>query len=428
MSIFGSFYSAISGLNTNSQSMSVIGDNLANMNTIGFKRSRASFQDLMAYPVIGVGTESYVGRGSMVQSVDQVMTQGSFVGTGNGLDLAIQGNGFFIVKDGANNDQTNYFTRAGQFSVDKNGYMVNGSGLRLQGYMADNSGDISSVLGDMNLNRSNSPANATTTIDMTANVNSEEDPIATGFDINDPENTSHFNTSVTVYDSLGAAHDVTVYFTKTADGTWDYNAVVSADDSASGVAEIQGSGTLNFDNEGRLTQVTTTQNQYSFSGGSVANQAITFDFGDPTADGGTGLSGLTQFASTSSVTYQGQDGYTTGDLTSVLVDSDGIITGTFSNGENLVLGQVGMADFAGTGLKRMGGNLWKETTQSGEALIGAANSGTRGAINSSTLEQSNVDMAEEFVDMIVAQRGYQANSRTITTADALLQEALQIKR
>jgi len=427
MSIFGSFYSAISGLNTNSQAMGIIGDNLANMNTIGFKKSRANFQDLMAYSVTGVGSESYVGRGAMVQNVEQVMSQGSFVGTGNGLDLAIQGNGFFVVNGESGGQQSNFYTRAGQFHVDNDGYMVNGSGLRLQGYLANNSGDISSTLTDMNLMAASSPAKATEDIELTLNLDSTDTSVA-AFDIADRENTSHFNTSITTYDSLGAPHDVQVYFTKTADGNWDWNAVIEAEDSASGLAEIQGSGSLTFDNEGRLTDVTTTTNSFSFSGGSAPNQAIAFDFGDPTSTGGTGLSGTTQFASSSSVSYQGQDGYSTGDLQTVVIDQDGIASGTFTNGQKRVMGQIAMADFKGTGLRRMGGNLWQETTSSGEALIGSANTGTRGAINSSTLEQSNVDMAAEFVDMIVAQRGYQANSRTITTADSLFQEALQMKR
>jgi len=221
---------------------------------------------------------------------------------------------------------------------------------------------------------------------------------------------------------------VEMYYTKTADGSWSWNAVVDAADSASGATEVQGSGALTFDTDGKLVTATTTANSFSFTGGSAANQALSFDFGDPTADGGSGLSGTTQFASASAVTFQSQDGYSTGDLQNVVVDQDGIITGTFTNGQSRDLGQVAMADFKGSGLNRMGGNLWQATTSSGDPLIGVANSGTRGGINASTLEQSNVDLASEFVDMIVAQRGYQANSRTITTADELFQEALRIKR
>ncbi len=427
MSIYGSLYTGISGLNSNGMTMSVISDNIANMNTVGFKRSRASFQDIMAYPVIGVGTESYVGRGNMLSKVDNEMTQGSLQNTGNGLDLAIQGNGFFVVRGVQAGQDANFYSRAGQFHVDNEGYMVNLNNMRLQGYAADASGDISTVLGDLQFKDSTSPVSATSTVDLSVNLDAEAEAIPAGFDVADPENTSHFSTTITVYDSLGAARDVAAYFTKTADGSWSWNAVVDASDSASGNTEIQASGTLAFDTDGKLVTVTTASNSFNFDG-ATANQAIEFDFGDPISDGGSGLIGSTQFASSSTVTSQGQDGYPAGDLQTVLIDEEGMIVGTFTNGQRRTMGQIALADFRGNGLRRMGGNLWQATTESGDALIGAPSSGTRGGISSSLLEQSNVDLASEFVDMIVAQRGYQANSRTITTADQLLQEALQMKR
>ena len=435
MSLYGSLYTAISGLSVNGMAMSVIGDNIANMNTIGFKRGRANFQDMMAFPVIGVGTESLVGRGAMLQSVSQEMSQGSFVNTGNGLDLAIQGEGFFAVKGTVSGQSSLFYSRAGQFHVDKDGYMVNAAGLKLQGYMADAAGKVSTSVSDLFFKNASSPANATNKVDLFANLDSGATAITGGFNAGTPptdtaaEATSNFNTSITVYDSLGAARDIRVYFTKTAAGQWSWNAMVAGKDSASGNAEIQASGTMTFDTDGKMVSATPSPSTGSFNfANATASQAVALNFGDPTSGGGTGLAGMTQFSGNSAVTYQSQNGNPPGDLQTVVIDDSGLITGSFSNGQKRRLGQVALANFQGQGLRRMGGNLWQESTESGKATIGAANSGSRGSISSSVLEQANVDLSQEFVDMIVAQRAYQANSRTVTTADSLMQEALNMKR
>ncbi len=432
MSLYGSLYSAITGLNTNGVSMSIIGDNLANINTIGYKRARASFQDMMAYPVIGAGRDSLVGRGAMLEDVEQLFNQGSFMNTGNGLDLAINGNGFFIVNGNVGGQETNFFTRDGQFHVDKDGYMTTMSGLRLQGYMADAAGNIGSTLGDIQFNGSTSPVSPTTEVSLTANLNFEDEAIVGGFDPTDPDGTSNFSTSISVYDALGGSHNMTVYFSKsdTNPNQWAFNAML--EDGTTAVA----SGTINFTDDGKLLNYSPSSFNLALPG-PAGGQNISFDFGDPmdidgdgTADaaGGTGLLGITNFASTSNLISQSQDGYPPGDLFSLNIDEDGLIVGSFTNGQKRTLGSLALADFNGAGLRRMGSNLWQSTTQSGEPNIGFASTGTRGAINSSVLEQSNVDMASEFVNMIVAQRGYQANSRTITTADQLMQEAINMKR
>lgn len=435
MSLYGSLYTAISGLSVNGMAMSVIGDNIANMNTIGYKRARANFQDMMAFPVIGIGTESLIGRGATLQGVSQEMTQGSFVNTGNGLDLAIQGEGFFAVKGTVSGQSSLFYSRAGQFHVDKDGYMVNAAGLKLQGYMADAAGNVSTSVSDLYFKNAASPANATKAVDLFANLDSGATAIPGGFNAGTPftdtaaEATSNFNTSITVYDSLGAARDIRVYFTKTAAGQWSWNAVVSGKDSASGNTEVQASGTLSFDTDGKLVSTTPSPTTGSFNfANATANQSVSLNFGDPTSGGGTGLAGMTQFSGNSAVTYQSQDGNPPGDLQTVVIDDAGMITGSFSNGQKRRMGQVALANFQGQGLKRMGGNLWQESTESGKATIGAANTGSRGSISSSVLEQANVDLSQEFVDMIVAQRAYQANSRTVTTADSLMQEALNMKR
>lgn len=436
MSLFGAFYSGISGLNSNGLSMSVISDNLANMNTVGFKRSRANFQDLMSFPVIGVGTESYVGRGAVLSKVEQQMTQGSFISTGNGLDMAVQGNGFFVVNGDFQGQQgENFYSRAGQFHVDKDGYLVNLNSMRLQGYLPTGSGAIGTSLTDMQLKDSISPALATNSVEMAMNLNSQSpvvDRVATPFDATDAD-TYQYQNSVTVYDSLGVAQDVEIFFTKTAEGpdpvgaTWEFHAMI---DDGTGTLVEQGTGQLSFNTDGALQTVLPNPMEISFDfpGGATQGQTIAFDFGDPISDGGTGLDGTTGYGADFGISFKSQNGYPTGDLQTVVVDENGMITGTFTNGQRRSVGQIALADFRGVGLRRMGSNLWQETNATGQALIGAANSGTRGGIASSVLEQSNVDLAEEFVDMIVAQRGYQANSRTITTADQLLQETLNLKR
>jgi len=427
MSLSGSLYSAVAGLNVNSMAMSVIGDNIANMNTIGYKRSRACFQDLMAYPVIAVGSESYVGRGSVLQDIGQDMTQGSFANTGNGLDLAITGSGFFVVKGKIGGTEANYYTRAGQFQVSKDGYLENLTGLRVQGYMIGSDGTASQNLTDLEFRSATSPVKATGKITLDLNLSSSATTPTAAWDLQDPANTSNFSTTITVYDTLGAAHDVNVYFRKTANNTWDYHAVVDKTQTTSGLNEELGTGTLSFNSDGKLDTISSSGPfAYTFPGSGA--QSLSFDFGDALSSGGTGLAGLTQFASASSVNSQGQDGFPAGTLQSIVVDTNGLITGTFTNGQRRDLGQIALADFRGNGLRRMGSNLWQETTESGQPVIGAANTGTRGGLASSALEQANVDLSSEFVDMIMAQRAFQANSRTITTSDQLIQEVISLKR
>lgn len=421
MSLYGSMYSGVSGLHVNGMAISVIGDNIANVNTIGFKKGRASFQDMMAYAVAGIGNGGQIGRGAKVGSVESLFLQGSFVNTGNGLDLAINGKGMFVMNGTVGGQTGNFFTRDGQFQVDKDGFLVNGRGLRVQGYTADALENIDPQLGDLQFNALASPVNATGEATFSLNLDASEEIIAGGFDPADPSATSNFTTTITVHDSLGGSHDMEVYFTKTADNTWNWNAM------ADGTGVVSASGQLTFDTDGRLQTSVTNQSNFNFDG-ATPNQAIEFDFGDAIADGGTGLLGTTQFSAASSMNSQGQDGYPPGDLQTLTVDDQGMITGTFTNGQRRVLGQAALATFNNYNLKRMGGNLWGETTQSGEPSYGTAGTGSRGDISSATLEQSNVDLAAEFVSMITSQRGFQANSRTITTADQMLQEVIAIKR
>lgn len=427
--MLNSLFTAISGLNANGTALSVTSDNVANMNTHGFKSSRTSFGDILSQ---SLGT-SQIGRGVNVNAVTPMFTQGSFENTANVLDMAVEGDGLFIVND-ANGT---FYTRAGQFTLDQQGYVVNPEGLRLQGYLASSSGAVSSSLGDINLSTLNSSPNATDTVTISANLDSRE-TIPAAFDVTDPDATSSFSSAITVYDSLGNDHIVNLYFRKDSEAatgnTWEWFAVVNAGDSLSGSTEIQAQGTLDFDNNGALnTESAITyplgSGGFDFTGGAADGQVIDFDFGTSIAEGGTGLGGTTQFGSISAIIIQNQDGYASGSLRSMTIAQDGTITGIFTNGQTRSVGQVALAKFiAPTELTKMGKNLFAESYESGQPIISVPGASGTGQILANTLELSNVDIAEEFVKMILYQRGFQANSRIVSTSDELMAELVNLKR
>jgi flagellar hook protein FlgE len=423
-----SLFTGISGMNANGTALSVIGDNIANMNTIGFKASRVTFGDVLSQTLTSGTNNSQVGRGVLMSGVSPIFTQGSFESTGNALDMALDGDGFFIVKDSSGT----FYTRAGQFTLDKDGYLVNPDGLRVQGYQYTATGQLTGVIDDINVSALTSSTGPTENVIISANVDSRVTPIPTGFDINDIENTSHFSTAVTVYDSLGNSRIITLYFTKVAEdavsgNTWEWNAVVDASDSASGNTEVQANGTLQFDNTGALTSVTSTTGTVSgtsttetfdFGGGAAADQVITITYDN-----------FTQYASESATIFQSQDGFPAGTLKSLSVSQDGVISGIFTNGQIKPVAQLAIAKFmAPTQLTKFGRNLYAESYDSGHAIVGTPNRAGIGRVMSNSLELSNVDLAREFVNMISAQRGFQANSRVITTTDFLLQELVNLVR
>jgi flagellar hook protein FlgE len=436
MSLLTSLSSGASGLSSASSDLSIIGDNIANANTVGFKAERGDFEDELAQSVIG-GTGE-IGLGSQLASVQKIFTQGSLQNTGVPTDLALQGSGFFEVAGTTADGRTGtYLTRAGQFTVDSTGYLVNQNGLRVQGYGADASGTLSSAVGDLQVGNASAAPSATTQISMKANLQADATIPAAAWDPTQASATSNFSSSATVYDSLGKATQVQVYFRRTGSGTWDYHALVDGSTVQGGTAgtpvEIA-TGSLAFDAQGQLQS--TTQGASNFSPLNANPQPLTFNFGDPIASGGTGLAGVTQFSAASVATFVGQDGYGSGQLTSVQVDSTGTIQGVFTNGQTRTLGQVGVARVASPELlQRIGGNLYAVTgdsgnltLDSGQAVMGAAGQGGRAFIASGSLEQSNVDIADQFVQMIAAQRSFEANSKTITTADQLLSELIAMKR
>jgi flagellar hook protein FlgE len=430
MSILSALNTGAGGLEANGLELSVVGDNIANANTVGFKASRAVFQDTLARTVIGANTTE-VGLGTRLQTVQRMVSQGTLATTSRPTDLALQGQGYFAVKGDYNGVDGQFYTRAGQFTVDKDGFMTNLSGLRLQGYTADATGVLGITPGDLRIGNATSPPLATTGLTVRANLQASPPPVA-AFDVANAGETSNFNTSMVVYDSLGEAHQLDVYFRHddANPGNWQWFGVTDGGGQTGGTAgtPVQiASGTMTFGTSGELTAATTTAQ--SFAPLNAAAQTLTFNFGSATGAGGTGLDGVTQFAGPSVATFLSQDGYPSGDLSSMTVDSQGQLVGAFSNGRSRVIGQVAVANFtAEEGLSRMGGNLFQETQASGAVVMGTPGNGGMGSISSGVLEQSNVDMGQEFIRLIAAQRGFQANSKTITTADQLLSELMTLKR
>jgi len=642
-------YAAASGLLAHSEAISVASDNIANVNTIGFKTQRARFEDVLGSTVAGAVDNQASGQGVRLGGVHSLFTQGSLIASRLNTDMAIQGDGFFVLRGAFDGLQDgNFFTRQGQFNIDNEGYLTNYKGLRVQGYTADKNENLRSTLSDLEIpltqivppkettavtlganlqpNGSedfivNTPSSAvlfgtggnlppqnstdyiaggldistlkeqvaetdangdgvvdeaktyhytqTTTIydnaeseagpqahtatlyftqtgdnewqwravvnademeptdaagnpsltttnsdvavdgvldadaqyaiiaggnlsfnadgsiknDSAAEITAlEQDPTlnnflfadtkaeatitfgysssnirqdsgsfgvtatadgSLGFQSTDPETTSHFSTSVTLFDSLGVGHNVNVFFNQTQTGTWEWHALADGAEMASetdptetraGENVVLADGVITFDNNGKLMTESQTNKTFHFYN-TDGTGLVTFDFGEnatPEADGGdggTGLSGLTQFDSTSSVSSITQDGYASGALAGIKVNLDGKITGTFTNGERRVLASVALARFVNNdGLIRRDAGHYTESPDSGQALIGQAGTGGRGSIIGNNLEQSTVELASEFVSVISFQRGFQANSRSITTADQLLQEAVNLKR
>ncbi len=417
-----SLFTGVAGVNANMSALSVVGNNIANSNTVGFKSGDVTFGDVMNN---SVASGLQIGLGVTVEDVNTDFSQGVFETSTNGLDMAIDGEGFFIVQDGAGT--TNY-TRSGEFHLDKNGNLITAQGNNVQGY-AISSTATSSTLADVSLNFSAIAPQTTSTASITANLNSSSS-IQT-FALATPSATSAFNTSITVYDSLGNNHLITLYFTKTASNTWVVNGVVPAADATSAADTIAYTQVLTFTTSGALdTEPATTVNDFDFSGGPAQTQTIAFNFGDSiTTDSGTGLLGTTQYGTTSAVTSQSQNGYSSGSLQRISIDSTGIVTGIFSNGSTSNVAQIAIATFPNTnGLGLAGKSLYIETNDSGQPLTGTAGSSGRGKIKSSALELSNVDLAAEFVKMITFQRGFQANSRVITMSDEVMNELVNIKR
>ncbi|MEW6719473.1 MAG: flagellar hook protein FlgE [Thermodesulfobacteriota bacterium] len=424
-----SLQTAVSGMNASGTELSVIADNIANMNTVGYKKSNVSFGDVLSASVTGVAGAAQVGRGVYVQEVSPLFTQGSLETSENSLDMAIDGDGFFVVSENG----ANYYTRAGSFSIDQDGYIVTPADLRLQGYVADAVGNLTGTIGDLRLIATQSPANPTGDAAISVNLDGRAAVQTSAFTLDengdgiadDPANYNS-STTLTMYDSQGGPHQVTLYYAKTAANTWQAHYVygdpanagelIEANDGAATPAAVV--TTLAFDTAGNLTSATSTNPQFDFGGGVTQNQVIDFDH-----------TASMQYSSEFAVLAIDQDGYASGALESLTISGAGEMTGIFTNGQTRLIGQIALAKFnAPTELVKLGGNLYGESTDSGQPVVSAPGTSGLGDIASNTLELSNVDLAQEFVNMISAQRGFQANSRIITTTDELLAEVVNLKR
>lgn len=440
MALFTTLGTGASGLGVSSEFLGVIGDNIANINTTGYKSSRATFADMLPKVIGGMDVPGTMGRGAMLQGVATQFGQGSLQATGSSLDMAITGRGFFQVADG----HEMFYSRDGSFHLDQDGDLVNGAGLNVQGYQVVDD-VVTSTLGDVQFDLTPVAQNETTEIELTANLSAEADfsttPLAAwigtgtldgttgGETIANLSNQADFSTSVTTYDSLGVPHDVVYMFERSDADTWEYTAVIDGgevDDGAGGTLDKGyaleiASGTLEFDTDGELTTHTQTPTATAWNFIGADSFEVDFQLGrDATGietDGEVRMSD-----SESSVTAVSQDGYTIGNLLEVQVDADGIITGQYSNGEEKVLGQVALAIFPSeSGLQRIGGNLFRQTLHSGLAAMGKPDEGGRGVVTGYAVERSNVELEEEFVSMIQAQRTYQANAGVVRNANDALQ-------
>ena len=433
MSLLSALYTGVSGLQSFGDSLQVIGDNIANVNTVAFKSSRAEFSDLLSQSINASSGNSQMGRGVSIETVSPNFTQGSFSNTDRMTDLAINGNGFFIVNDG----QRDYYTRNGQFTLNTAGELVTADGLNLQGIPFDATGNPEETdeLVPLNISKADALPRATgdgsssnTGVSISMNL-SASDPLNATFDLTQPAATSNFSTTINVYDSLGEGHPIQVYFNKTSDNNWEWHSVIDEGELKTGTAgtNFAGSdGTLVFDTDGTLKTMTTNTVMFDFTG---TPQEIGYSFGDPTdVSGGTGLAGTTQFAYPNIVNSQSQDGFSAGHLMNVSINSEGVLTGTFSNGRTMGIGQIMLANFTNLqGLRRSEG-VYVNTVESGEAITRQPGVGGFGSITSNSLELSNVDLATEFVNLISTQRAYQANSKIITIGDHLLSEIVNIVR
>jgi len=403
------FRLALSGLNAAQSDLTVTANNIANVATTGFKGSRAEFADLFASSQQGVSATA-IGNGVKVANVSQQFSQGNIDFTDNSLDLAMSGQGFFVIND---NGALSY-TRAGAFQVNNEGFVVNAKQQRLQVYPPlANGGFNTGGLSDLSLSTGVSAPQATSNVDVLLNLPS--DAIAPSTATFDPTDTTSFNkaTSLTVYDSLGAAHTASMYFVKTATpNTWESHLYVDG-------TAVGGAQTLAYNDVGVLTTPASgdiTFPAYTPSTG-AAPINMTFDFGD-----------TSQFGSNFTVNSVTQDGFTTGRLIGIDIDASGVVQARFTNGRSNPLGQIAVANFANPqGLQQLGDTAWAETFSSGQAIRGEAGNSGYGLVQAGALEASNVDITEQLVNMITAQRNFQANAQMISTADQITQTIINIR-
>ncbi len=440
-----SFNIGLSGLYAANKSLDVTGNNIANVATTGFKSSRAEFADQYAQSIRGTSGQTNVGSGVSTAAVSQQFSQGNLTtGTANSLDLAINGNGFFMLS----NNGEKLYTRAGAFHTDKEGFVVNSGGMKLQGYNVDANGSVvTGALSDLRVDSSNLEPKPTASITNVANLNSvTAKPSLTTFDATDTKS-YNMKYSTPTYDSQGNSHTLDQYFVKTGTNTWSMYSLMDGRSIANPTTTTPDKNDLTFDSGGNLVvtapgAVPTNSANISFN----TDGTFTIDNWVPGVQTGSGtttawvpngaagadtiklnMSGITQTASVSGLITQDQDGYATGQLSAMSVDATGNLFATYTNGKSQVIGQTSLTNFANVqGLAQAGGTNWRETFASGVPVSGTPQSGTLGYITGQALEESNVDLTMELVNLIKAQSNYQANAKTISTQSTIMQTTIQM--
>ncbi|MEQ2129562.1 flagellar basal-body rod protein FlgF [Caldanaerobacter subterraneus KAk] len=410
-----SMYSAISGLQAHQARLDVIGNNIANVNTVGYKASRMTFKEIFSQTIKGAsapqgnggGTNpQQIGLGVAIASIDTLFTRGGAQRTDNPTDLSIDGNGFFIVSNG----ESILYTRAGNFSFDSNGDLVTPDGYKVLGWMSTDGKTVNTDTGNLVpislKDWFRMEPSTTTQLEIGGNLNA-----STGIG-------QSISYNIIVYDTQGGSHVATITFTRQNPNTWNWS--VSSQDPY--ISSVGGSGTITFGADGKIAPNTQATGTLTFN----MNTAVTnAQIGPVNID----LSKLTMFSTETDLRELSKNGNEAGALQSINIDKYGVVSGIYSNGRKQVIGQIALADFQNPmGLEKVGNTMFINTVNSGEPMIGAAGSGTRGSINPGTLEMSNVNLANEFVDMITTQRGFQANAKVITVSDEMLQDLVNMKR
>ncbi len=428
MGVLSSLFTGVSGLSAQGEALSIVSDNIANSNTTGFKASRAEFQDVISKNLKGILGGNQIGRGVKIGAVNPILLQGNVDATENSTDLAISGDGYFTLRgsDGQS------FTRDGSLHFDRNGYMVTNDDQRVQGYVAEADGKVTSNMSDIQLPKSIIPAKGTKKIDIGVQLDSRYN-IGVPFNIEKPNDTAQFSTGVELYDSQGNKHLMMLFFNKVADRQWQWHGLVDGREVTGGkegmMSEVA-TGTLGFTVDGKLDTQVVSKKAFNFAGGALPNQDIDISFGDAiTTNKGKGLKGSVQYGKDSDMMSWRQDGAAAGNITNMSFDDLGRLTALYSNGEARVIYQLVLSKFdAPERLYKVGNNRFKESTESGTPSIGAPGASGRGRIFAKSLERSTVDLALEFVNLIQNQRGFQANAKTISTTDELMNEIIQLKR
>ncbi len=440
-----SFNIGLSGIKAASSDLNITGNNIANAGTVGFKQSRAEFQDLYSSSMLASSSNA-IGSGVLLGNVAQLFNQGTIDYTENALDMGINGNGFFVT---SNNGSISY-TRAGYFGTDKEGFIVDNNGYNLQGYSVDGNGQLQNgIVGNLSIQTANQAPRATTAITQSFNLNSSSKaPTTTPFNPADPTSYTS-STSVNIYDAQGNAHVMTQYFLNNANpaavppvaNNWTMNVLIDGRNPQNPASTTPLNSTLTFDGAGQLATVTPNTAGLTFAdnklsinnwvpaqsdggtppvwsaNGAAASAAVTLD-----------IRGSSQVSSTFAVNKVTQDGYTTGQLSGLEIDDTGQVFARYTNGQSKIQGQVILANFANVqGLTPVGKTQWVQSADSGEPVVGTPRAGTLGSLTAGALESSNVDISTELVDLIVAQRNYQANAKTIETENAVTQTIINLR-